>query len=210
MTNAGSNSYCYDENGNMEYRDLTTGSRTEASYLLTQGNIRLVLTTGLTADHPAQEEVRRYGDGIKDLAFTVADATAAWEQAIKNGAEPAYEPRETTDENGTLVMAGVETYGRVVHSFVSRTGGYGSGLLWGTDTSFDACLLGCGDRDLQQRFEADTVTRMGGGASHEVLALLQQTGEHTLFGRRVHLRQEDFRRITAVHRHLVEGAQRGA
>jgi 4-hydroxyphenylpyruvate dioxygenase len=108
-----------------QYRDLTTGSRSEASYLLTQGNIRLVLTTGLNADHPAQEEVRRYGDGIKDVAFTVADATAAWEQAVKNGAEPAYEPRETTDQNGTLVMAGVKTYGRVVHSFVSRIGGYG-------------------------------------------------------------------------------------
>ncbi len=37
--------------------DLTTGSREEASYLLTQGNIRLLLTTGLHARQPAQREV---------------------------------------------------------------------------------------------------------------------------------------------------------
>ncbi len=107
------------------YADLTTGCREDASYLLTQGNIRLVLTTGLHKDHPAQDEVRTYGDGIKDVAFTVRDAAAAYTQALRHGAESAYEPVELTDETGTVVMAGVKTYGRCVHSFVSRSGGYG-------------------------------------------------------------------------------------
>jgi 4-hydroxyphenylpyruvate dioxygenase len=107
-----------------QYHDLTTGSREEASYLLTQGNIRLLLTTGLSADHPAQHEVMRYGDGVKDIALTVFDATAAYEQAIRNGGESAYEPVEHTDEHGTVVMAGIKAYGRAVHSFVSRTGAY--------------------------------------------------------------------------------------
>lgn len=102
--------------------DLTTGSRAEASYLLTQGNIRLLLTSGLTADHPASKEAAIYGDGVKDVALTVFDAEKAYEQAIRNGGESAYEPRELTDERGTVVMAGIKTYGRVVHSFVSRTG----------------------------------------------------------------------------------------
>ena len=104
--------------------DLTTGSRDAATWLLTQGNIRFLLTTGLTADHPAQEEVKLYGDGIKDIAFAVDDATAAYEQALKNGAESAYEPVEITDEKGTVVMAGIKTFGRVVHTFISRTGDY--------------------------------------------------------------------------------------
>jgi len=107
-----------------QFSDLTTGSREEASYLLTQGNIRLVLTTGLSADHPAQQEVARYGDGVKDLAFTVSDAVQSYETAVSNGAESAYEPRELTDDTGTVVMAAVRTYGRTVHSFVSRSGGY--------------------------------------------------------------------------------------
>jgi 4-hydroxyphenylpyruvate dioxygenase len=105
--------------------DLTTGSRDDASYLLTQGNIRLLLTTGLHPDRPSQAEVARYGDGVKDIALTVDDAVAAYEQAIRNGGASAYEPIEETDEHGTIVTAGIQTYGRAVHSFVSRSGGYG-------------------------------------------------------------------------------------
>ncbi len=104
--------------------DLTTGIRDQASYLISQGNIRILLTTGLVPDHPAQQEVALYGDGIKDIAFSVDDATQAYEQALKNGAESAYVPSELTDERGTIVSAGVRAMGRVVHSFVSRTGDY--------------------------------------------------------------------------------------
>ena len=102
--------------------DLTTGSRQEANYVLAQGNIRLVLTTGLSGDHPAQREVMLHGDGIKDLAFTVADAEAAYERALKNGAESAYEPVTYSCEAGAITKGGIRTYGRVIHSFVSRRG----------------------------------------------------------------------------------------
>lgn len=104
--------------------DLTTGNRSEASYLLTQGNIRLLLTSGLSTEHPACQEVARFGDGIKDIAFNVPDAIAAYEQALANGAESAMEPIEISDELGTVVKASVHAFGRVVHSFVSRTGEY--------------------------------------------------------------------------------------
>ncbi len=104
--------------------DLTTDSREEATYLLTQGNIRFLITSGLSAQHAACQEVSLYGDGIKDIAFTVDDAEAAYQQALKNGAESAYEPIELTDESGTVVKAGICSFGRVVHSFVSRTGAY--------------------------------------------------------------------------------------
>ncbi len=104
--------------------DLTSGSREEASYYLTQGNIRFVVTTGLVPEHPASGEVRMYGDGVKDIAFTVFDAEKAWERAIKNGAEPAHEPRTISDGSGSVTCAAVKTFGRVVHSFVSRKGAY--------------------------------------------------------------------------------------
>ncbi len=106
--------------------DLTTGSRDAAHYLLTQGNIRFLLTSGLTAEHPANMEVAMYGDGVKDVAFTVFDAEKAWEKAIRNGATCAAggEPRTIRDEHGTVTTASIRTYGRCVHTFVSRTGGY--------------------------------------------------------------------------------------
>lgn len=104
--------------------DLTTGVRDSATYLLTQGNIRFLITTGLQHDHVAQKEVSLYGDGIKDIAFNVDDAKVAYEHALKRGAESAYEPYEISDDRGTAVMAGIKTFGRVQHSFVSRTGEY--------------------------------------------------------------------------------------
>ena len=107
-----------------QYADLTTGSRDAAHYLLTQGNIRLIMTSGLTSEHPACLETALYGDGVKDVAFTVFDATKAYERAIKNGAASAMEPRTWTDSTGSVTRASIRTYGRCVHSFVSRTGGY--------------------------------------------------------------------------------------
>lgn len=104
--------------------DLTTGQRDAAHYLLTQGNIRFILTSGLSPSHPSAMEVAMFGDGVKDVAFTVFDAEKAWEKAIRNGAQSAYEPRTFKDERGSVTMAGIKTYGRVVHSFVSRTGEY--------------------------------------------------------------------------------------
>jgi 4-hydroxyphenylpyruvate dioxygenase len=104
--------------------DLTTGSRDRAMYLLTQGNIRIVLESALTKDGPAATESARYGDGVKDLALTVFDAEKAWKQAIKNGGESAYEPKTWSDANGSVTFAGIKTYGRAIHTFVSRTGSY--------------------------------------------------------------------------------------
>ncbi|MEO1008290.1 MAG: 4-hydroxyphenylpyruvate dioxygenase [Planctomycetota bacterium] len=107
-----------------QVNDLTTGNRDTAEYLLSQGNIRFLLTTPLTADHPIQDELRAYGDGVKDVALTVDDAEAAYEQAIKNGGESAYEPVTRNDEHGSITTAGIKTYGRARHSFVSRSGRY--------------------------------------------------------------------------------------
>jgi 4-hydroxyphenylpyruvate dioxygenase len=107
-----------------QLQDLTTGSREEANWLVTQGNIRFVLTSGLTKDHPASREVMLYGDGVKDVAFTVFDAEKAYEQALKNGGTSAYEPRTVSDASGSVTYAAIKTYGRCIHTFVSRKGAY--------------------------------------------------------------------------------------
>lgn len=105
-----------------QFSDLTTGSRLESSHLMTQGDIRLLLTTGMSADHPACRDVARFGDGVADIAFTVADAEAAYEQALRNGAISAYEPREVRSGNNLMISAGIKAFGRCVHSLVSRRG----------------------------------------------------------------------------------------
>ncbi|MCA3005017.1 MAG: 4-hydroxyphenylpyruvate dioxygenase [bacterium] len=107
-----------------QVQDLTTGSRDSATYLLTQGNIRFLLTTGLTSEHAASHDVMLYGDGVKDVAFTVFDAEKAYEAALRNGGQSAQTPRTVSDAHGSVTTASIKTYGRCVHTFVSRSGGY--------------------------------------------------------------------------------------
>ncbi|MCH8823763.1 MAG: 4-hydroxyphenylpyruvate dioxygenase [Planctomycetes bacterium] len=104
--------------------DLTTGSRDEANYLLTQGNIRFILTSGLSLDHEAHDHVKRYGDGVRSIAFTVDDAEAAFNQAVKNGAEAENEPTTISNNDGSITTSAIKIYGRVIHTFVSRSGKY--------------------------------------------------------------------------------------
>ena len=104
--------------------DLTTGCRDSASYLLTQGNIRFILESPLTNEHPATNEIARFGDGIKDIAFTVKDAEKSYEKAMANGGTSVQEPTTVSDEFGTVTTATIASYGRAVHTFVSRTGMY--------------------------------------------------------------------------------------
>jgi 4-hydroxyphenylpyruvate dioxygenase len=67
------------------------------------------------ADH-----VRRHGDGVRDLAFWVDDARAAWKTAVERGATSVQEPAEQSDEYGTVVVAAIATYGDTIHSMVER------------------------------------------------------------------------------------------
>lgn len=102
------------------YRGPETGTRDRASYLLTQGKIRLVLTTPLTPDGEIADHVRRHGDGVRDIALWVDDARDAYAKAIERGAQSAYEPRSTRDDDGEIVTAGIKIYGDTIHSLVER------------------------------------------------------------------------------------------
>ncbi|HEX6675705.1 MAG TPA: VOC family protein, partial [Actinomycetes bacterium] len=46
------------------YAGPETGVRDRASYVLGQGEVRLVLTSALTPDSPIAEHVARHGDGV--------------------------------------------------------------------------------------------------------------------------------------------------
>jgi len=102
------------------YRGPETGNRDSASYLLEQGNIRFVLTTALAPESPIAQHVHLHGDGVKDIAMQVEDATAAFEETVRRGAEPAMEPTVLEDEHGRVVLAAIKTYGDTIHTFVER------------------------------------------------------------------------------------------
>ncbi len=102
------------------YRGPETGVRDRASYLLQQDKIRLVLTSPLGPDGPIAEHVRRHGDGVRDMAFWVDDARAAWATAVERGARSVQEPTVLEDADGRVVIAAIATYGDTIHSIVER------------------------------------------------------------------------------------------
>jgi 4-hydroxyphenylpyruvate dioxygenase len=50
----------------------------------------------------------------------VDDAADAWEQTTLRGAESYLEPQTLTDDNGEVVMSGIDIYGDTAHLFVER------------------------------------------------------------------------------------------
>lgn len=75
-----------------------------------------------TTDHGRflAEHVAEHGDGVIDLAIEVPDVRAAYAYAVEQGARGLDEPYEVKDENGTVVLAAIATYGQTRHTLVER------------------------------------------------------------------------------------------
>ena len=110
------------------YAGPETGTRDRASYVLAQGAICFVLTAGLEPEHEAVIHQRLHGDGVRDVAFAVADAEVAFRTAVERGARPVREPEIREDEHGKVVVAAIDAYGDTIHSFVDRSGYSGTFL----------------------------------------------------------------------------------
>src|SRR5205823_1890197 len=102
------------------YAGPETGVRDRASYVVEQGDIRLVLTSALREESEITRHHARHGDGVKDIALTVPDATEAYRQAVQRGARGVVEPHRAEDELGSLEQSAIATYGDTIHTFVNR------------------------------------------------------------------------------------------
>ena len=103
------------------YAGPETGLRDRASYVLEQGEIRLVLTSGVRPDSDITQFAARHGDGAKDIALQVESADEAYRTAVQRGARGIEEPHSTEDEFGRVELATIGTYGETVHTFVNRS-----------------------------------------------------------------------------------------
>lgn len=108
------------------YLGLETGVRDRTSWVMVQNDIRFVFTGALSPDSEIAEHVRKHGDGVHDIAFTVDDATSAWEETTKRGARSAEEPRTVEGQKGVIRRSAVHTYGEVIHSFIDRSDYHGT------------------------------------------------------------------------------------
>jgi len=112
------------------YAGLETGTRDRVSHVLEQGRIRLVLTGALGSDSPIAAHHHKHGDGVKVIALSVPDVDHAYREATTRGATGVAEPHDVSDEQGTVRLASIRTYGETLHTFVGR-GDYKGAFLPG-------------------------------------------------------------------------------
>jgi 4-hydroxymandelate synthase len=89
---------------------------------MTQGEVRMVLTSGLYAEHSATEYVQRHGDGVAVVAMRVDDVAESFADLVRRGAEPISPPKAYSDDSTTVIIAEVAGFGDVIHRLVQRDG----------------------------------------------------------------------------------------
>jgi 4-hydroxyphenylpyruvate dioxygenase len=90
------------------------------SYVLSQGQVRFVVTAGLAPGDEVTEHVRLHGDGVKTIAFATSDVHRSVRAAALRGGAVVEEPRELSDASGVLRRGAITAYGDTVHAFVDR------------------------------------------------------------------------------------------
>jgi len=154
----------------LAYAGPETGLTDRASYVVAQGEIRLVLTSALRPGGPINQHVARHGDGVRSVAFATPDAAGTFRHVVAHGAVPVLEPALVEDGAGRAVLAAVGTYGDTIHTLVERSGSSGVWLpgfvAWNSPAhaaapvgllAIDHCVgnVGWGEMDRWCRFYAD-------------------------------------------------------
>ncbi len=104
------------------YAGLETGLRDHASFVLQQGESRLILTEALNSNSPIAEHIKLHGESVKDIAFLVDDVSHVFEEMVKRGALPIMEPTAFEGTEGCVIKATITAFGDTVHSLIQRDG----------------------------------------------------------------------------------------
>lgn len=105
---------------NSAYSGLETGNRSNASYVMEQGKIRLVLSTPFGPDNAMARHIHLHGDGVGAIGLEVDDAGRAYAEATKRGATGAIAPTQVEDEHGVFRFSAIRAYGDTLVKFVDR------------------------------------------------------------------------------------------
>lgn len=103
------------------YKGLETGSRDVVAHVVRQNKIYLNFMSAYEPYNKVMgDHLVKHGDGVKDVSFAVEDLEFIIKRAKDRGAKLLKDIWEETDENGTVRMAMVQTYGDTTHTFVDR------------------------------------------------------------------------------------------
>src|SRR5258708_31952268 len=102
------------------YAGPETGMRGFASYVLRQGQITFLLTSGMGPEDAITRFAHEHGDGVRRISLRVPDVQAALAEAVSRGATPVEEPAFGEDGGGRAGSASIQLYGEVLLGFVER------------------------------------------------------------------------------------------
>jgi 4-hydroxyphenylpyruvate dioxygenase len=119
------------------YRGLETGSRFIASHVVSNGDVRFVLTSPIRSVSSEGEDIPEvdrnllkeiydhlalHGDAVKDVAFEVDDLHTLYYRAVENGAHSIQAPQVLQDDKeGRVATAVLKTYGDTTHTLIQRS-----------------------------------------------------------------------------------------
>jgi 4-hydroxyphenylpyruvate dioxygenase len=114
------------------YSGPETGNRDHKAFVLRAGSARFVIVGAVDPASRYADHHRRHGDGVVDLALEVPDVDRCVAHARAQGATILEEPHDVSDEQGTVRLAAIATYGETRHTLVDRSryaGGYLPGYV---------------------------------------------------------------------------------
>lgn len=102
------------------YRGLETGSRAVTTHVVRQNEIVFAFSSALEPNNPPEIHrfLSRHGDGVRDVAFRVADTRVAHDVSVASGATSVVSPNGNPEIwTATIASGGVDD---VQHSFIER------------------------------------------------------------------------------------------
>ena len=103
------------------YSGPTTGNRDHHAYVLKSGAVRFVINGAVDPGSALADHHRKHGDGVIDISLGVPDVDKCIAHARAQGATILVEPHDISDDNGTVRLATIATYGETRHTLVDRS-----------------------------------------------------------------------------------------
>ena len=106
------------------WSSLKTGNRNFASYVMQQGDAKIVLSAPYSPSSEMAAHQMAHGDGAKVIGLVVRDIETAMRESIARGAKQVQPITELKDDYGSIRVASISTYGDTVHKFIERDKSY--------------------------------------------------------------------------------------
>ncbi len=103
------------------YAGPETGVRDRVSYLLEQGNVRMIFTSYLDYSSPVADHVRLHGDGVKDVSMNVDNIGDTLDFVRKKGIVKVRNEKKVETNDGILKTAELTSYGETIHTLTDFT-----------------------------------------------------------------------------------------